>query len=79
MIQEEQQKLRDALKKGFPTKTATELEIMFQSLIAAGGTEAYIKVVNEKVCRVGVVRGNKNRLRYYETEHEPETAWLYED
>lgn len=78
MSQKEQQLLREALDENFPEKSMKEREEMFQSLIDAGGTETYIKIINEKVWRVGVVLG-PNRFRYYETEHEPSTAWLYED
>lgn len=74
----DQRELRKALQEGFPKKTVKELDAMFQQLIDTGGEEGYIKRVNGKITKIGVIIKNE-KITCFNPEINYDSPWLYKD
>ncbi len=74
----DKRELRRILKENFPKKTDLEINTMFQKLMNSGGKEGYIKKVNGKITKIGVITENDNII-YFCPDINSDFPWMYKD
>lgn len=70
--------LRKILKENFPEKTDLEVNVMFQKLMDSGGKEGYVKKINGKITKIGVIT-EYGKIIYFCPDINSDFPWMYKD